>query len=379
MKKLIFMLTAVIFIFTACQKEEGSADPVTATSESGFHKSDCQIVTKMIAGGGKYDENCTGIEVGTITVNEVGDNIIVTYEITMAGWAIDATHLYVGPEDDIPHGKKGNIKNGHFPDKSTHDPGVTTKTFNIPTPDGAYVIAAHADVSYYDGLTDFCETLPETVDVVLVYPGINTNSLFDITINGGPLDGMYAGWCIDVANPSVNVDQYEVFCSYEDLPDGLSIDHPENLPIINWIINQGFVGEPSSTFGDFTFADVQAAIWNFIDDEQWTGPGFEPNADRVQEIIELVDAAGAEATNFEPPYGGFIAVVLVPETAEKQVLIAAMAFMPGEYGDETAWGYGYKNGYCNTYCDNDCADGISFTDSQYYGAKKWGWYFYGCE
>ena len=75
MKKLIFMLTAVIFIFTACQKEEGSADPVTATSESGFHKSDCQIVTKMIAGGGKYDENCTGLEVGTITVNEVGDNI----------------------------------------------------------------------------------------------------------------------------------------------------------------------------------------------------------------------------------------------------------------------------------------------------------------
>jgi hypothetical protein len=40
-----------------------------------------------------------------------------------------------------------------------------------------------------------------------------------------------------------------------------------------------------------------------------------------------------------------------------------------------AWGYG-QNG---EYCDTDGADGISFSDSEYYGGSNWGWYFYGCE
>jgi hypothetical protein len=47
--------------------------------------------------------------------------------------------------------------------------------------------------------------------------------------------------------------------------------------------------------------------------------------------------------------------------------------------DETAWGYGYKEGYCDD--QMPYAMGTSFTDSfcDEYGGKSWGWYFYGCE
>jgi hypothetical protein len=379
MKKLIIMFMAVAFLFTACQKE---GDSVGSLTEDGFHKNDSEIQTKMIAGGGKYDEKCTGIEVGTITVSDNGTTMTVTYTITSLGWTIEETHLYVGPEEGMPATKNGNPKNGHFPYTSEHNPGVTSHTFEIPTPDGDYIIAAHADVSYYQGLDEFCEVLPESVEMDVMFPG--TNSLFDITISdGAPLIGEFESWCIDVGHSIDNTSYFaEVYCSYDDLPVELTngenphIDNPGKLNVINWIVNQQFVGQPSSCDGNFTWGDVQWAIWDIIDNDTYTIPNaLQPWSQcRIDEILELVEAAGDEATEYEPEYGDLIVAILVPEN-DAQVIIATLSFLPGEYGDETAWGYGYCEA-CG-YCDTDGAAGISFTDSPYYGGNRWGWYFYG--
>ena len=398
MKKIIFSIMAVLFLFTACEKQEEVVNSQTA--ENGFHKvipADCAetFTTPMIAGGGKYDEKCTGIEVGIITVTrtDLGNGNCtydVSYDITMAGWMIEETHLYIGPEDGIPAtgGKKKNPKIGHFEFNDEHNPAVATYSYSktIPCADDN-VIAAHAVVGGYDGVIDYCESLPETVDVNLTYPG--TTGLFDIEIVGGPFAGIYEGWCIDATHNAVYtpLTQYQVFCSYGDLPTSITtgsdphLDNPELLPIVNWIVNQTIVGEPSGCDGDYTAADVAVAIWSFIDDN----PDFElEGADtcRVNEIIAMIDAAGEEATNFDPGNGGVMAVLLVPP-GSAQLLVAVMDFEAGDYGDETAWGYGYC-GTCGSVGDchggPDGAEGISFTESTtYYGGNAWGWYFYGCQ
>ncbi|HEY9114386.1 MAG TPA: hypothetical protein VIN10_06770, partial [Bacteroidales bacterium] len=87
MNKLFLMLIAVLFIFTACQKEQNDLSP----SEGGILKVTQSITTNMIAGGGKYDKNGTGTIVGTVTQEIVGQNVEVTYQITEPGWIIDET------------------------------------------------------------------------------------------------------------------------------------------------------------------------------------------------------------------------------------------------------------------------------------------------
>ena len=388
MKKLIWIFIAVTFLFTACEKDESAVAPAT---ESGFQKDACVITTKMIAGGGKYDENCTGEHVGNITVEEDADgNVTVTYEITVPGWQIDVTQLYVGVESGIPAGKSGNPKIGNFPYKTDHEGGVGTYVYTIPAADvpSVYGFAAHADVSQ-NPLNAVCDGLPETATISVANPG--ATSYFDLTLTGaGMYDGTYAAWCIDIGHSIAQNTALSssIFC-LDEVPAILStgdnphIDKLANLPIINWIINQGFVGQMSACHGgtEYTFGDVQRAIWHFIDNSQFSG-GISPWSQcRVDEIIAAVAAAGSGATNYVSPAGGFGAVLFVPE-GNSQVLI--VVFQLGEEADETAWGYGYcaecgSVGDCHD-GETGVAEGISFTEStEYYGGSQWGWYFYGCD
>ncbi len=378
MKKLLWILIAVPFLFTACQKEEANIEPMSA---SGFAKAAgddmCVITTKMIAGGGKYDEKCTGYHMGTLTIEETATDVIVTYN-AFPGWGFFTTHLYVGAEDGIPSNGGGNTKNGNFPYTGNHSGGVSVVTYTIPLSDlpDNYVVAAHADV---DGM-DFCESLPEeaTIEVTL-----GTQSYFNLELtNAGSLNGTYPAWCIDVGhtigsqNDIYSTSVYGTCGSIPELLDGAGItriDKPDQLPIISWILNQNFVGTASDCGGNFTRGDIQRVIWEYIDDTPFVTYGLGAWSQcRVDEIKAAVEAAGEEATNFMPEAGDLIAVILVPED-DKQVLLMMVPFAAGS--DETAWGYGYLEGYCDT----DGPAGSSFTDSQYYGGSKWGWYIYGCE
>jgi len=95
------------------------------------------------------------IDVGTVTVEEIGGNLVVTYDV-VGGWLISETHLHVADGDsckaafsDIPQTKTGNPMVGHFEYKGEHDPTVTSVTYEIPLNglEGEFLaIAAHAVV-----------------------------------------------------------------------------------------------------------------------------------------------------------------------------------------------------------------------------------------
>ena len=68
------------------------------------------------------------LPVGTLTVEVVNTDLVVTYAITDPGWELLETHLYVGwtdPEVDL------NSAPGQFPYSEEHDSAVFTVTYTI--------------------------------------------------------------------------------------------------------------------------------------------------------------------------------------------------------------------------------------------------------
>ena len=110
----------------------------------------------------------------------------------------------------------------------------------------------------------------------------------------------------------------------KSLPAGI-IEHAYNLDLVNWILNQDFVGKPAGSDGTFTYGDVQRAIWELIEDNgtsNTSGLGTWTPA-RVKLIK---DQASANGEGFAPTCGDFVAVILQPIGGEQLVTIAQVTF-----------------------------------------------------
>ena len=146
------------------------------------------------------------------------------------------------------------------------------------------------------------------------------------------MTGVYDGWCIDTHHTIGNNTWYtaNVSSSYE-------AGSPANMDLVNWIVNQHYVGEESpGGLGTYTYGDVQRAIWTLVDPNSTSGLGSWSQA-RVNEILA---AASADGEGFEPGCGDVVAVILDPVNSQ-QITIAQTTFIeigvPCEDREETAW------------------------------------------
>jgi hypothetical protein len=376
MKKIhIVVLLLSLFVFVNCDKTD-PAPPDEGKTENEEVSDSCSITTKLIADGPNYSENCDGTNIGQLIVLDDGDSISVTFDLPGDGWVLNNTNVYIGPEADIPATNPGNPIVGQFPYKNEHDPGVTSFMIGpFASPDSDYVISAYAFAEHWINIPDIdslCEFLPETVDFIFTGKGPDSYLNIDVS-NGGWLNGSYNGWCIDREKTISDGNLYEeadVICSHQPLPGSLVV-HPENIDLVNWIINNVAAGGASACEGDYTFGDIQYAIWTLIASgttEIGLGDWSQCRAD------EIIANAQANGVGFEPACGEYLGVILDAENA--QTCIIAVPYVCNfSDGISAGWAYG-QNG---EYCDPDGADGISFIDSPYYGGSSWGWYFYGCE
>lgn len=282
-----------------------------------------------------------------------GDNLVlnVTYE-TDEPWCMTETHLAVAESvDGIPQNKKGNPKVGNFEYGDDELSCVTywSEVVDVPDECSNLVIAAHAvvnktevDVEAVNDLVTNDLGLPESGTINVHYPG--GDSYFNSTIGSSFFNGVIDGWCIDLGhtiNPGRTY-QCDFYSSFQDLT-GI-VDKPENMDLVNYILNQDYVGSDSpGCTGNYTAGDVQTAIWELIDDQTSTWGAF--SWCRVNEIVASATANG-EA--FIPSCNGVVALVCAPKTTNQVTVFQTTAFelnVTEECNvvqDETAWGAGNR-------------------------------------
>jgi hypothetical protein len=281
-------------------------------------------------------------KVGKIQVTNDSTNIKVKFIVDNPWVIADAPRVAVADTvDGIPQ-KNGNPIPGKF--------AYSGKDVSIPlgswTKGKELIIAAHANVKKITGynppsLTDFANALPSQAKMSISYPG--TTSYFKATLSSG-LTGTFNSWCVDTDHGIAPNTQYTVslYSSYETLPAG-TVAYPQNFDLVNWIINQKFMGKASVCNGAYTWGDVQVAIWTLLESTvpaECTATVGKWEQCRVNEIVS---AAKANGENYVPPCGGVIATVLIP-TGDTQITIIEMgASVVGVecvlvYGSqETAW------------------------------------------
>jgi hypothetical protein len=255
--------------------------------------------------------------IGNVTVEQVGDELIVTYNVTSPGWCVTTTHLYVGSTPAQRHSP------GRFPYKHENLDCVTVDTFTISglTSDTVY-IAAHADAFYSsNNEIDLNGTVEYTLD------GRDIDSYFDNNILG-TIAGAYNGWCVDVDRGIFVGQKYDgtTYSTLDSFPAEL-VDRPENMDLVNYIINQGYLEEGMSA------DDIQMAIWTLIDDRA-PNPGT-ANPANVEAIV--ADAV-ANGEDFRPVCGDVVAIIVEP-TIEAQTTIVEypVPCLEGADRKETAW------------------------------------------
>ncbi|HXG46566.1 MAG TPA: SdrD B-like domain-containing protein, partial [Methylomirabilota bacterium] len=145
------------------------------------------------------------------------------------------------------------------------------------------------------------------------HPGAGQLSYFTARLNSaGALDGLnYQGWCIDTDRRITTEQQYTAKMIWTtDLGAAAAIiEHPENLDLVNFILNQEYPGKPSPSGGTYTFGDVQRALWTLLDDRLSDSGLREWSQLRVDEI--LLDAA-TNGEGFVPGCGDLMGLILNP-------------------------------------------------------------------
>ena len=164
-------------------------------------------------------------------------------------------------------------------------------------------------------------SLPATVTATTTAkPGVDSYFTIDILDSDLAGEGI-AAWCVDqdLSLRAGETLEFSVYSTYEALPDG-EFEFPENFDLVNWVLNQDFIGQASTAGGDYTFGHVQYAMWLLVDDSvcrectALVAPGNDTwvsNSDvNVAMAQEIADAAIANGQDFVPGCGEKVGVIL---------------------------------------------------------------------
>jgi hypothetical protein len=277
--KLSTLLLGMIFLFAQCEKEPFTTledpDAVNSMDAVKTSEAECVVVQTLWAGAGQNNTE-NGSAAGAVTATVVGNMLYVEYSVNMSYYLTEA-HLWVGKDKKkVPK----NAAPGRFPFKKNLDfASGTTFEVNLTSlginPGDPVYVAAHGvvvgGIEGVEGLTSLFPVDGTPINYMPVYfknfP--NPTSYFKSIVNDRVLEGTYEGWCVDSRtriNHGTSLNG-TVYLSY-NLPTGEDaiFQKQENIGMLNWLINYDFVGKESSSFGIFTFGDVQKAIWILLEE-----------------------------------------------------------------------------------------------------------------
>jgi hypothetical protein len=316
MRKLsVYVLVAAVMLVAAVTAEATVTASSTAAAKS---EPVCIDIAQCYA----PIEDQSGTIIASVETQQNGSQVTVDY-VAELGYYITEVYLLV------EYTPEGGDTEEVFKKLEVLDPPAETHqiTFDAGVGRTGECLSFTTFIQFNDTLVTDDELadleLPTEVTMKVQYPGTGGDpSYFDTTVTGGTiLDGTYEGWCVDTSRSISSGTEFTaaVYSSYDGtIPAGL-VDKPENFDLVNWIINQDFPGQPSSCGGNYTFGDVQRAIWELIDDHPDDGNGATFDSCRVAEIKAKAFEGGE---GYVPQCGQTVAVILAPTSGTNQVIIA---------------------------------------------------------
>ncbi|MBT1445077.1 hypothetical protein KJI95_11155 [Shewanella sp. JM162201] len=262
--------------------------------------------------------------IGEVETYFMGNELVVTAQVTEVGWCLSASHLYVGeqaPTTSAP---------GQFPFQ--HELGCSlSDTYRVN------VAAADQYVAYHAVSKQSAHPIGGTVSYMVQFPG--DDSYLKAYIDGM---GPYDAWCIDIGR-SITPGTTYTNCELRSLNDqdlGV-VDREENLGYAGWILNQDW-----SLYPEYSWKEIQAALWKLIDDNppQNAAGGISWDEAKALEIVNMAlqNGVGYTAASFEG------LVVLCKNTngvVNRQITLVAVPVAGFFIGEDTAWAQGSSNWY----------------------------------
>lgn len=319
-----------------------------ASAQAGFTP-DLPYTVKLLATRGGLPGL---VPIGEVRVWEASGYLYIQYAITNADWRLKSTHVYVTsrirnfePVGEYVEPFRLELERAHT--------GEMEYTYEIPSqwPSGTqFRVAAKAEVLAIQGYTSDLEglikSLPRSVQVFAVQPSPDGQAYFHLTImESGVFDGFHHGWCVDLDRSSHRQRwyTYEVYTPFDDLPPKI-MEFPENLDLVNWVLNKDFVGKTARNGELFTFGDIQHCIWKLLEGRATNYTNGPWSIWRVEEIL---DAAEAEGEGFIPACGEKLLLVLVPMNPNRKIhwqsigMVIPTPCIP-VFTTETAWGLAWN-------------------------------------
>jgi hypothetical protein len=313
MKKLRngLVLLILLLAISACQNNDEVLSPNQDTEQS-LEKITMTEINFDDPGANTCIDLVAGNElvVGEVCVDylEGSNEIKVIYNITEEGWTITKTHLAsVIHPFFFPRKWTLEPKLSNFPYQENHD-HVTSVEYIIDAPNYFHKVylGIHAKVEGDCATSGNPILVPDLPNSDLLTPEwLPSDPEADQYLISGMFTniGTYYGWSIDNSRLLSSGLSREVrfVSSYDELPTCSSfLDHPENLDLVNWIINHRESNWDRRT--------VQAAIWKLLDPLGTTGNWFDPTAPNYMAHDEMlresiINLANQNGENFEPGFG----------------------------------------------------------------------------
>jgi hypothetical protein len=203
-------------------------------------------------------------------------------------------------------------------------------------------------------LETIANSLPSTGQFLIqniTVPGLINAYTMQISGTGDArLDGLtiQEAYCLDAPAPFTGnlLTTADITLATEANAAAADVPNPQNIDLVNWLINQDFGSQDNGdgTGDTYTDLEVQEAIWtllngdtffinspnnNFVNDNEngVREPGEQATLENVAEIVAAVNAS-TEAEGFEAGAGDLVGLIFDPTAPaqQEQPFIVAVAF-----------------------------------------------------
>ncbi|WP_378943214.1 SdrD B-like domain-containing protein [Paracoccus sp. R86501] len=256
--------------------------------------------------------NDTDLDGDALTITQVAGHDIAE------GGSVDVDGVSIALVD----GKLVFDGSAAYADLTVGQKATATYSYQVADGEGGFD-TANVDMTFCGAkntLQTIKDSLPTNGTLVLTADASFDGGFYGVTLTGtgdDRLDGKFfdVTYCVSAYEPILPnvVVPYNIYLADESSVPSGTVAQPQNLDMVNWILNQGFEDADN---GDgkgqtYTEAEIQGAIWGLTDNIVFVNSAMGTDAN----AREIYDLALANGEGFQAGEGDIVGLILDPTAA----------------------------------------------------------------